>query len=133
MKIAKREDFTLIFMNALAQYYPDRYVSLSSVAKDFHLSPLFLKHIAASLLGKGLIISKEGAGGGYMLSRDPKDIFISEIIGSISTGVITPVCVHGGICPVLKDSCSCKSLWDRVNQYLFSYLKKISLSEFAKL
>lgn len=133
MKIAKREDFALIFMKTLIDFYPHKYVSLTTVAKKVNLSPLFLKHIASSLLEKDLIESREGIRGGYRLKRNPKDIKVSEIIEAISKGLITPSCVHGGTCRVKKASCSCISLWYNVNKGVFQYLRKISLSDFAKL
>lgn len=133
MKIAKREDFALIFMSELSKYYPQKYISLSQVAKQAYLSPLFLKHIASELLKKGLIESREGISGGYRLKKDPKEISISEIVGAISEGVVAPSCAHGGSCRIKKSSCSCLSLWDRVNKNLFAYLKNISLADFNKL
>ncbi len=133
MKIAKREDFALIFMSALAKSYPKHYVSLSWVAKKENLSPLFLKHIAKELLDKGLIESKEGISGGYRLKKDPKDIPISAIVNAISEGVVAPSCAHGGVCRIRKSSCSCLILWDKVNKHLFAYLENISLADFNKL
>lgn len=133
MKIAKKEDFALIFMSALAKYDSKRYVSLSSVAKEEHLSPLFLKHIAKELLDKKLIESREGISGGYRLKKDPRSVSISDIVGAVSEGVISPSCSHGKSCRIKKSSCSCLSLWDKVNQQLFAYLKNISLADFAKL
>lgn len=133
MKIAKREDFALIFMSELSKYYPQKYISLSQVAKQARLSPLFLKHIASELLEKGLIESREGISGGYRLKKDPKDIPVSEIVSAISEGVVAPSCAHGGVCRIKKSSCSCINLWDKVNKNLFAYLKNISLADFNKL
>lgn len=133
MKIAKREDFALIFMSELAKYYPKKYVSLALVAKQARLSSLFLKHIASELLEKGLIESREGISGGYRLKKDPKNIPVSEIVSAISEGVVAPSCAHGGSCRIKKSSCSCINLWDKVNQHLFDYLKNVSLVEFMKL
>ena len=133
MKIAKKEDFALIFMGALSKYYPGKYVSLAKAAKECNLSPLFLKHIASALLQKGLLESKEGIGGGYKLSRDPGKIAISEIIGAISKGIISPICEKSGECrvKVKKRVCSCRNLWNKVNEKLFSYLENITLEEFT--
>ncbi len=133
MKIGKREDFALILMSELAKYYPKGYISLTKIAKDEKLSVLFLKHIASEMLKRGLIKSKEGISGGYKLNRNPKDIAVSEIVGAISDGVVTPACMHGSKCRVKKSSCSCKVLWDKVNKHLLAYLSKISLAEFAKI
>jgi len=133
MRIARREDFALIFMSALTKYYPKGYVSLSQVARERNLSSLFLKHIASVLLDKKLIKSKEGIGGGYKLAKDPGKIFLSEIISTLSSGIVAPSCVPAKTCRVKREICSCRKLWYKVNQHLFSYLEKISLFDFAKL
>lgn len=132
MRITRREDFGLIFMSILARNYPTKYIPLSSVAKEAHLSPLFLKHIATRLKGKGLIESKEGIDGGYRLTRPPQKIAIAEIIGAISTRVVAPSCMQG-VCRLRKNICSCFSFWGEVNKYIFSHLQKIHLKEFANL
>ncbi|MCL4338696.1 Rrf2 family transcriptional regulator [Patescibacteria group bacterium] len=133
MKIAKREDFALIFMSELSKHYPGEYVSLGFIAHQTNLSPLFLKHIASVLLEKNLIESKEGISGGYRLHKPPQKITVSEIIKAISKGIVAPSCVHGGVCRLKRTSCSCLALWDKVNRQLYSYLDNISLEDFGRL
>ncbi len=133
MKITRREDFTLILMSVLARNYQDKYISLTQIAQESNMSPLFLKHIATTLLNKKLIISKEGIGGGYKLVRDPEKILLSEIIAASSQGIMAPYCAHGKNCKVKKEVCNCRELWENMEKHIFTYLKKISLAEFAKI
>lgn len=121
-----------MFMAYLAKNYPASYVSLAQAAKEMNLSPLFLKHIANSLKIKKLIESKEGIDGGYKLSKNPQKIKVAEIIAAISKAVVTPACL-AGVCRLKNKKCNCFSFWDKVNNKLFSYLQKVSLTEFAKL
>ncbi len=131
MKISKKEDYGLIFMSALARKYSKEFISLAIVAKETRLSPLFLKHMASLLLKNGLIDSKEGITGGYRLSRDPRKINVAQILESLSEGMVIPSCkTHN--CTIKKDKCVCFSLWDKVNNNVFSYLRNIKLSDFAK-
>lgn len=132
MKIAKREDFSLIFMSILAKNISKEYISLTSIAKQTHLSPLFLKHIASVLLKHRLVESREGISGGYKLARNPKSISIAEIIEAISPRVVTPSC-FASRCRIKRDSCSCSKLWEKVNKRISNILQNISLSEFVNL
>lgn len=131
MKISKRDDFSLIFMSLLARYYPDKFISLTSVAKETNLSALFLKHIAMDLKNKGLIQSREGIGGGYKLSKNPDKITVAEIISATSNRLITPECTHH-TCRIKTKNCSCYNFWDKVNNQMLSIFNNISLSEFSK-
>lgn len=132
MKITQKEDFALIFMRILAENYSGKFVSLTKVAKDTQLSPLFLKHIAVLLKNSGLVESKEGVIGGYRLTSHPDKITVADIIEAISIKVVAPSCSKSS-CRVKKISCSCSKLWDKVNKYLLAYLRNISLSEFVEL
>lgn len=129
MKVTKKEDFSLIFMGILAENYPGKYISLSSVAAKTNLSGLFLKHIASVLLRKKLIVSKEGIDGGYKLAKDPKKINIADILGTISTAGMLLPCLKTP-CRIRKDVCICNDFWNRVNEKLTSYLQNITLLEF---
>lgn len=133
MKITRREDFSLILMSVLARNYKNTYISLTQIARESNMSPLFLKHIATTLLNKKLIISKEGIGGGYKLVRDPKKILLSSVLSASSPGIIAPYCAHGKNCKVKKEVCNCRELWEKVEKHIFAYLEKINLAEFAKI
>ena len=117
-------------MSILAKDYSRKYIPLSFAARKSGLSLLFLKHIANNLKDKGLIESKEGVNGGYRLTRNSKDITISDILESISKGVVTPGC-QKGVCRIKKEDCSCFSFWGKINKRLFSYLANISLFEYT--
>ena len=132
MKISKRDDFSLIFMSVLAKTNDKKgFVSLSTVAQETHLSPLFLKHIALTLKGKGLVESREGVAGGYRLTRSPEKITVAEIISSETHGCISLSCNHT-TCRIDKGNCLCYPFWNRVGKEMFSVLEKINLSDFIK-
>lgn len=130
MKITRRDDFSLILMSLLAKYYPGKFISLSLAAKETHLSPLFLKHIAQVLKDKGLIKSKEGVGGGYKLKKHPKDISVADIIQASSEMLFAPSCLHG-VCRIKRQNCSCFDFWGKINKKMLTVLQNISLSEFV--
>jgi Rrf2 family iron-sulfur cluster assembly transcriptional regulator len=132
MKISKREDFALIFMSILAGNRNKNFLSLSTIARKTHLSPLFLKHIASSLISSKLIISKEGIDGGYRLKLPPEKIFISQILQAVSNNILSPSCLRG-VCRLKNEGCSYLSFWMNINLHFYSYLSKISLSNFINM
>lgn len=132
MKIAKREDFSLLLLSYLARHHTGEYVSLSSIARETNLPPLFLKHLATRLKQKRIVESKEGSSGGYKLVRDPQKITVAQVIRAISDGVVTPSCKKG-TCKVKKADCQCLSLWSRINRQVFLALQNINLLELSKL
>lgn len=131
MKITQREDFGLIFMSILAQHYNGGYISLTTIAAQTKLSPLFLKHIVSRLLKNKLIKSREGLRGGYKLMRPPKSISIAEILEAISGNMIVPYC-SDSTCRVKEKKCFCIPFWGKINKKILSYLQNVHLSTLVK-
>lgn len=132
MKISKKEDYGLIFMSVLAKKYSKEFISLAAVSIETGLSSLFLKHLASVLLKDKLIESKEGIGGGYRLTRNPKNISMGEIMKAISVGMVIPSCKRHA-CRLKKAKCACFSLWNKINDKVFKYLDNMTLSDFSSL
>ena len=83
MHLARQEDIALLLMSELGRNFRTRYVSLSEVSSEHGVSLLFLKKIARKLRTAKLVQSKEGYGGGYILTRAPQEISVWEIVHSV--------------------------------------------------
>ena len=84
MKIPKQEDYAILLMSELTRVYPMGRVSLMEISKKHGISQLFLKKIALRLKKAGLIQSKEGLHGGYMLAKVPTRISVWDVIQAAS-------------------------------------------------
>ena len=62
--------------------------SVRDIAERTGLPQPYLEQILLALKGAGLVRSKRGVGGGYVLARDPEDIRLSEIVSAVD-GPIT--------------------------------------------
>lgn len=67
-------------------------VALSSIAEKHHISQPYLEQIFSMLKKSGLIISKRGQQGGYLLSREPSKITIGEILRCLEGSFIPTEC-----------------------------------------
>ena len=90
----------------------------------------FLKKIVRSLRTAGFVQSKEGAGGGYTLAREPESISLWEIISAFDATSgdaksISPVC------PINK-SCLPQHIRAMVAESIKERLERISLKEVAR-
>jgi len=109
-KISAKTDYGLLIMLELARY-SGQIVPLSPLAKVLGVSSPYLSQVARSLQKAGLIKSREGAGGGYYLSRSPESINILEVLEALS-GEIKVRCAHSSnkACPHFQN-CGLKSAW----------------------
>jgi Rrf2 family protein len=64
----------------LAQLWPHNYIQSKDLSKEERLPAKFLEAILLALRRGGFLESKVGSGGGYRLSRSPRDIKLGEIV-----------------------------------------------------
>lgn len=132
MRISRKEDYAIILMSELARYYQQRFVALSEVASRYHLSELFLRHIARQLKRRQLIDSKEGVGGGYQLRRSPTSVTVADIIEAFAGSTALTMCgAHqAGIFCSKEPFCKPQHTWAVVNQQVRHVLSSTTLAQF---
>jgi len=65
-------------------------MQISKIAEQERIPKKFLEQILLDLRNAGFLYSKKGAGGGYSLNKDPKEIFLVSIM-RITDGPIAMV------------------------------------------
>jgi Rrf2 family protein len=65
-------------------------MQISRIAEEERIPKKFLEQILLDLRNAGFLYSKKGAGGGYSLNKDPKEIFLVQIM-RITDGPIAMV------------------------------------------
>jgi Rrf2 family protein len=80
LKLSKRTEYGLRAVVQLARLWPRHFVQSRDLSKQENLPNKFLESILLALRRGGFLESKVGSGGGYRLSRAPKDISVGEIV-----------------------------------------------------
>src|SRR5512135_414389 len=80
LKLSKRTEYGLRAVVRLASLWPHNYIQSKDLSKEENLPGKFLESILLALRRGGFLESKVGSGGGYRLSRPPRDIGVGEII-----------------------------------------------------
>ncbi|TMW73956.1 cysteine metabolism transcriptional regulator CymR [Alteribacter natronophilus] len=124
MKISTKGRYGLTIMMALARKFGEGPVSLKSIAKDHKLSEHYLEQLIAPLRNAQLVKSVRGAYGGYMLSKEPKDITAGDII-RVLEGPISPVEVVDDEEPAKRD------LWIKIRDAVKDVLDSTTLEDLA--
>ena len=80
-------------------------VSLGDVSKRQNISRKYLEQVISLMHKAGYVQSQRGKGGGYKLTREPKDYTLGEILRA-AEGSLAPVnclnCSNGTICPQVE-------------------------------
>lgn len=142
MMFSTRAEYGVRVMVALAieQAKDDSFPSsLAQVAEANGLPFAYLEHLAARLKKAGLIESRRGPRGGYLLAKPADDISMAEIVEALE-GQIAPIeCISATadgdvICSREGDSqeiCPTKILWTRVQGSIVRTLKEMTLTDLA--
>ncbi len=119
LKIDAKTDYGLLIMLELARH-PGEIVPLGPLAKHLGVSSPYLSQIAKSLQQAGLTSSREGASGGYYLSRPAESIGVMEILEALS-GQLKVRCHHESCAHF--GQCGLRSAWPLILRDI-----KVSLS-----
>lgn len=133
MMISTRGRYALRVIIDLAENSKDGYVPMREVAERQALSLKYLERILPQLVADNLVVGVHGKGGGYRLSRDPKEISVAEVL-KVSEGDIAPVaCLEEGaaVCDHIED-CRTLPVWKGLNDRINEYLESVKISDLMK-
>lgn len=88
--ISKRTQYALKAMISLGRRYREGPILIGTLAREETIPLKFLEGILLDLKGRGLLTSKMGRKGGYMLSRPPSAVTMGSIIRTIE-GPLAPL------------------------------------------
>lgn len=131
MKLSTRGEYGLRAMFDLAQHYGEGPIPIKSVAERQDISEHYLEQLIAVLRKAGLVKSVRGAQGGYVLSREPEEITVGDII-RVLEGPIAPVeCLNtaeGESCE-RAETCVTRGIWEKVRDSISDVLDSFTLAD----
>ena len=132
MRVSTRGDYASRALLSLA--LRDNYTSPTSVrdlAERTGLPQPYLEQILLSLKGVGLVRSKRGVGGGYVLARPAEAITLAEIVAAVDGPIAAGdfgephqdgACDHEGQCVLL-------GVWADVGNHMREHLSSFTLAD----
>ena len=88
--LSKKAKYAIKALLALADHQGPEPVRISDLARAEQIPPKFLELILLGLRNQGILKSRKGKGGGYLLARDPSEIFLGQIVRMFD-GPLAPV------------------------------------------
>ena len=88
--LSRKTKYALKALIALAEHGPEAPVRIADLAREQQIPAKFLELILLELRNQGILRSRKGKGGGYLLARDPGAIFLGQIVRMFD-GPLAPV------------------------------------------
>ena len=131
MKLSTKGRYAVMAMVDLAKYETNKPVSLADIAGRQEISLSYLEQLFGRLRKGGLVKSVRGPGGGYMLSRIPAHVRISDIILAVDEPIEATRCKSGSSlgCTGAKSRCLTHDLWSELGNQIYMFLSSISLAD----
>ncbi len=132
MKISTKGRYALRLMVDLAMAGGGQPVSLRDVAHRQQLSDKYLEQIVTPLSRAGLVRSVRGAGGGYLLTREPEQYTVGDILRPLE-GDLAPVecATDEGFCE-RADQCVTLELWQEIHRAVAQVVDGTTLADLVE-
>lgn len=128
MKLSTKGRYGVKAMVDLAINYGKEPISIKSISERQNISEYYLEQLFSPLRKEGIIKSTRGAQGGYILTKDPKEISIYQIITILEGPIEVSNCTNENSCNNI-DCCATRLLWVKIKDSIDSVTKSTTLKD----
>ena len=131
MRLTSKGRYAVMAMANLAKNHDPRPVSLSEISLRQGISILYLEQLFLKLKQNSLVSSTRGPSGGYVLSKSPDQIKLSNIISAVNEEVKTLKCNKNSKkgCNHKSIKCITHNLWDELGEHINLFFEQKSLED----
>src|ERR1700686_3326522 len=125
VKVSTRGDYAARALLSLALHDVGHPTSVKEIAERTALPQPYLEQILLAAKGAGLVRSKRGVGGGYVLARPPAEITLAEILAAVDGPLATPGDEHDHC----EGHCVLQEVWVGVSDEMRRLLEGHTLAD----
>jgi Rrf2 family protein len=132
MNISTRGRYGLRALLEIAVQPKGRPLTIRDISEKQQMSVTYLEQILHKLKKAGIVRSKRGARGGYVLARDGNKITVSQIINALDGPISFSNCdmpEHREKSCVGPEVCVSRILWKRLEDLIDKTLSSVTLSD----
>lgn len=131
MKLTAKARYAVTALADIAAFGDGAPVALSDVAQRQLISLTYLEQLFRKLRAAGLVESRRGAQGGYILAAAPRDIRVSDVVLAVDEPIRTTACIPGAQvgCAGKSARCLTHDLWDELGRHIEVFLSSITLDD----
>jgi Rrf2 family iron-sulfur cluster assembly transcriptional regulator len=128
MRVSTRTDYAARALLSLALHGTDRPTSVKEIAERTSLPQPYLEQILLAVKGAGLVTSKRGVGGGYVLARPVDQITLDEIFTAVDGPQPAPIADHDHC----EGHCVLQDVWVDLAEKTRSFLGAYTLADLVE-
>ena len=131
MKLNTRSRYAVMALADIASFDEKNPVSLRDISLRQNISLVYLEQIFSKLKKNNIVKSIRGTNGGYVLTKDPEQIKLSNIFSAVDEKVKTVQCKKESKkgCNGKSIKCITHDLWDDLETHINSFFEKNTLRD----
>lgn len=132
MVITRATEYAIRTVLYLAQQPKDEIVLKKDICRTQNVTPAFLTKILQPLIKTGIVSSQRGVGGGFMLSMDPNEITLLDILQAEEGQLRLNHCLIDDDSCHRNVHCSAHDAWQEAQSEMIQVLSKYSVAVLVK-
>lgn len=129
LQISRKMDYALRALTYLAGRNGTKGCTLNDIAAHTAVSSQFLAKIIEQLAQRGLVRSRRGPGGGYVLARQPSEVSVNDVIEAVEGPVTLNACTGAEVDCALLPACGMTSFWQHAQERLIEVFSQTTLAD----
>ncbi|MFZ5798539.1 MAG: RrF2 family transcriptional regulator [Desulfobulbaceae bacterium] len=132
MRLTRAAEYAIRCITYLSRQGRGVLVSKNEIAERAEIPPHFLAKIAQDLARAGLIDIRQGARGGFVLLKEPRDISLLEVVETMIGEIYLNDCVaKPSSCNALR-ACGVHQVWIRARNQLRETLRQATFDRLIR-
>ena len=130
MIISTKGRYALRVITDLAEHMSNNYIPLKEIAARQGISQKYLESIMSTLSKGGFVEGAHGKGGGYRLTKPPKDYILWDILKCTEGTICTAPCLDEGAKDCERaDDCKTLPIWKELNDMIEKFFRGITIED----
>ena len=131
MRLNTKSRYAVMALADMASFNANRPISLRDISIRQSISLLYLEQIFLKLKKNNIVKSIRGSNGGYVLSKNPNNLKLSEIFLALDQNVKTVGCDKNSKkgCNGRTTKCITHNLWDELDLHINAFFENKKLED----
>ena len=131
LRITKMTDYAVLILANLV-LHDNKLLTAKEIASETHISLPTTQKILKKLNRKNLVISKQGASGGYSIDPETKKLSVAILLEKLDGDLSITQCSSNDDQCEVEDFCNIGNAWQMINQRVQWALNDITLGDLIR-
>ena len=134
MRLNTKSRYAVMALADMATFKANKPISLRDISLRQSISLLYLEQIFLKLKKHNIVKSIRGSNGGYILSKNPNNLKLSEIFSALNENVKTINCDKDSKkgCNGRTTKCITHNLWDELDLHINAFFENKKLDDLIR-